>query len=97
MWASIIRTGVAKVVGALVGLALAVGVVVPVGMSEHLIAVVTVAVVGVVELAYYVVGRAIEQRWPLAGRLLLSAGLTGKTPEYRPADDLGTVPGYRRG
>src|SRR5690606_27158965 len=75
MWASIVRTGVAKVVGALVGLALAVGVVVPVDMSEHLIAVVTVAVVGVVELAYYVVGRAIEQRWPLAGRLLLSAGL----------------------
>lgn len=96
MLASIIRTGVAKVVGALVGLALAVGVVVPVDMSEHLIAVVTVAVVGVVELAYYVVGRAIEQRWPMAGRVLLSAGLTRQAPEYRPADDPDTVPGYRR-
>lgn len=96
MWASIVRTGVAKLVGWLVGLALAVGVVVPADASAELVAVVTAAVVALVELAYYVASRAVEQRWPMVGRVLLSAGLTRQVPEYRPAVDADTVPGYRR-
>lgn len=79
---SVIRTVVAKLVGAVLGLALAVGVVVPAEMSEGLTVVVAAAVAGLVEVAYYVIGRAIEQRFPPAGRALLSLGMVGRSPRY---------------
>ena len=80
---SIIRTIVAKLVGAVLGLALAVGVVVPDNMSKMLTLVLAAAVTGFVEVAYYVVGRWVEQRYPPAGRVLLSLGAVGRSPEYR--------------
>lgn len=79
---SVIRTVVAKLVGSIIGLALAVGVVVPAAMSESLTVVLAAAVAGLVEVAYYVIGRAIEQRYPSAGRALLSLGMVGRSPWY---------------
>ncbi|MFG2002287.1 hypothetical protein ACGFNU_24355 [Spirillospora sp. NPDC048911] len=79
---SIIRTVVSKVVGALLGLALAVGVVVPAHLTEMLTVVLAAAVVGLVEVAYYVLGRVIEQRFPTAGKVVLSLGMAKGTPVY---------------
>lgn len=79
---SVIRTVVAKLVGAVLGLALAVGVVVPANMSEGLTVGLAAAVAGLIEVAYYVLGRAIEQRYPSAGRALLSFGTVGRSPWY---------------
>ncbi len=79
---SIIRTGVAKFVGVLVGLALALGVVIPAHLSEAVTVVLVAAVNGLVELAYYVIGRWVEQRYPSAGRALLSLGMVGRSPYY---------------
>lgn len=79
---SIIRTLVAKLVGLLVGLAVALGVVVPTDMSQAATTALTLAVGGLVEMAYYVLGRAVEQRFPAAGRVLLSLGAVGRSPSY---------------
>jgi hypothetical protein len=79
---SVIRTVVSKILGALVGLALAVGVVVPADVSDKLSVALTLAVAGLIELAYYVIGRLIEQRFPAAGKAVLSLGMAKGSPVY---------------
>lgn len=72
---SIIRTGVPLIVGPLVTWAASKGVDID---GET----VTAAVAAVVGLAYYVLARLLERRWPALGVLLGSK----KTPTYTPVD-----------
>lgn len=73
---SIIRTLVPLIVGVVVGQAARVGLDLP---SEAVAAIVTPAATAV----YYVAARWVEQHAPQVGRALLSAGLVGRSPEYR--------------
>jgi hypothetical protein len=79
---SIIRTLVAKLLGGLLGLALAVGVVVPADVSDRLQVALTMLVAALIELGYYVTGRLVEQRFPTLGRTVLSLGMAKGTPVY---------------
>lgn len=72
---SVIRTVVPVVVGILLGWAARVGLDLPEGAVAE---VVTVVVTG----AYYWAARALERRWPVAGRWLLGAGLPVGQPRY---------------
>jgi hypothetical protein len=78
---SIVRTIVPKIVGVLLGLVPA-SVVVPDTLSTALTIAVGAAVLAVVEIVYYVVGRLLEMRWPGAGRVLLGLGLPVGKPQY---------------
>lgn len=75
---SILRDVTGKVVGMIVGLALAAGVTIPADLSAQM----TVAVGGTLTLtaqvAYYVAVRWAEQHWSAAGRLLGAA----REPSY---------------
>lgn len=76
MFPSLIRTVVPVLAGLALGLAARAGLDLPYGaVAEILTAVLTVA--------YYAVARLIESKWPGIGRILLSFGLTGRTPTYR--------------
>jgi hypothetical protein len=75
---SIVRDTTGKIVGALVGLALAAGVTIPADMSAQATAVVSGALAVACQIAYYVAVRAAEQRWPAVGRLLGAA----RAPAY---------------
>lgn len=77
MYDSVIRTVVPVIVGVLLGQAARIGLDLPAGAVTE---VVTVVVTG----AYYAVARLVEQRWPALGRVLLSAGLSRRTPMYVP-------------
>lgn len=75
MLASIIRTIVPVIVGVLLGWAAKVGLDLPEGPVTELVTV-------TITVAYYALGRWLEQRWPAVGRWLLAAGLTKKQPDY---------------
>lgn len=85
LYASIVRTLVPYIVGVLVAQAARVGMDLdPVAATS----VVTVVVAG----AYYSVARFLEKRWPVAGRVLLSLGLTTATnPQYKRGDAVRSV------
>lgn len=76
---SLARTAASKLVGGLLGLALALGIVLPAGMSDQLTLAVTGALILASQYGYYVVVRLLEQRWPLIGKLLL---WSSRTPTY---------------
>lgn len=75
MSASIIRTVVPLIVALLVGWAARIGL----HLDSNALAILVTAVIGFV---YYTAARLLEQRWPAAGRLLLSAGLVKAQPVY---------------
>lgn len=76
MYASVIRTVVPLVVALVLGQAAKVGL----DLDEGAVTSIVTAVIGA---AYYTVARVIEEQWPAAGRVLLSAGLTNAgTPQY---------------
>jgi hypothetical protein len=75
MFDSIVRTLVPVVVGVLLGQAARLGLDLPEGAVTEVVTV-------VITTAYYAASRVIEKRWPGAGRVLLSLGLTGKEPVY---------------
>ncbi|MFC5747140.1 hypothetical protein [Actinomadura rugatobispora] len=79
---SLIRTWVPVAVGAaLTWLATEAGIV----LDDDTSATATAAAVAVVTAAYYAAARAIEQKWPKVGRIMLALGLTGaRTPAYQP-------------
>lgn len=83
---SIVRTVTSKLVGGLIGLALALVVVVPDDLSRNLTLVVTAAVTVAAQVVYYVAARLLERRFPGVGGLLLGAA---KAPTY---DDGGLRP-----
>ena len=85
MSASIIRTIVPIIVGALLGWALKVGLDLPSGAVSQIVTVVVTA-------AYYAIARLLEQKWPEVGRWLLAAGLTARKPVY--VKELGTARMY---
>ncbi|MFC6936683.1 hypothetical protein ACFQHO_44750 [Actinomadura yumaensis] len=74
---SIIRDWTGKLVGAVVGLALAAGVTIPADLSAQATAAISGVMLVAVQLVYYVAVRAAEQRWPAAGRLLGAASAPG--------------------
>lgn len=75
MYPSIVRTLVPLVVGFVLAQAAKYGLNLPESM-------VTEAVTAGLALLYFVVARALEQYAPSFGRVLLSAGLTGRAPLY---------------
>lgn len=79
--ASIVRTVTSKVVGGILGLALAVGVVVPEDLSANLTLVVGACITLLVQVAYFVGVRLLERKYPGWGRLLGSA----RQPVYGPS------------
>ncbi|XVQ12117.1 hypothetical protein ACQP1W_05925 [Spirillospora sp. CA-255316] len=78
---SLIRTWVPVAVGAaLTWLATEAGIV----LDDNTSAMATTVAVAFVTAAYYAAARAIEQRWPKVGRIMLALGLTGaRTPAYQ--------------
>jgi predicted permease len=85
MLASIIRTIVPVIVGALLGWAAKVGLNLPAGATTEILTVVLTA-------AYYTVARLLEQQFPQLGRILLSFGLTSAgSPVYSRVVKGGTV------
>jgi hypothetical protein len=75
MYDSIVRTVVPLVVALLLGQAAKVGL----DLDEGAVAEIVTVVVGG---AYYALGRLIEKEVPWLGRVLLSAGLSKRAPEY---------------
>ncbi|WP_433329933.1 hypothetical protein [Spirillospora sp. CA-294931] len=75
MYDSIIRTTVPLIVAVLLGQAARVGLDLDPGA-------VTSIVTTVIGAVYYTAARALEQHMPTAGRVLLSAGLATRAPEY---------------
>lgn len=76
---SLARTAASKIVGGLIGVALALGIVVPATLSDELTLTVTAALMVGSQYAYYVAARWLEKRWPTIGRLML---WSGRTPTY---------------
>ena len=78
---SLIRTWVPVAVGAaLTWLATEAGIV----LDDETGAMATAVAITLVTAAYYAGARAIEQKWPKAGRILLALGLTGpRTVAYQ--------------
>ncbi|GAA2450782.1 hypothetical protein GCM10010191_80990 [Actinomadura vinacea] len=78
---SLIRTWVPVAVGAaLTWLATKAGIV----LDDDTSAMATTVAVGFVTATYYAAARAIEQKWPKVGRIMLALGLTGaRTPAYQ--------------
>lgn len=70
---SILRDLTGKLVGAIVGLALAAGVTLPADASAQLTLVISGALALACQLIYYIAVRVAEQRWPRAGKLLGAA------------------------
>lgn len=71
---SLIRTWVPVAVGAAITwLATEAGIV----LDDNTSAIATTAAVAFVTAVYYAAGRAIEQKWPRVGRIMLALGLTG--------------------
>jgi hypothetical protein len=76
---SLIRTWVPVAVGAvLTWLATKVGIVLD---EQSSVMAVTVSA-ALVTAAYYAVSRAVEQRWPAVGRVLVSLGIARQAPVY---------------
>lgn len=73
---SLIRTTVTLIVGVLLGQALKVGLNLDEGAVTSIVTVVVTTV-------YYAAARWLEQQWPLAGRILLGAGVVDTQPVYR--------------
>ncbi|MQY07744.1 hypothetical protein [Actinomadura macrotermitis] len=73
---SLIRTFVPLIAGALLAQAAKYGLDLPEGTVTELVTVLSTAV-------YYALARLLERRLPKAGRLLLSLGLTRRSPVYR--------------
>lgn len=71
---SIVRTFASKIVGALIGVALALGVAVPAELSEQVTVALTGALAVTVQLVYYVIARLLEQRVPAIGQVMLWSG-----------------------
>lgn len=76
---SIVRTVASKMVGAGLGVALALGVAVPAHLSEQMTVALTGALALGVQLVYYVVARWLEQRVPGIGKMML---WSGRVPQY---------------
>lgn len=76
---SIVRTFASKVVGGLLGVALALGVAVPAELSEQMTVALTGFLALVVQVVYYVVARVLEQRAPAIGKVML---WSGRVPLY---------------
>lgn len=74
---SILRTVVPVIVGVLLGYAAKIGLDLPEGAVTEIVTAVAIA-------GYYALARLVEQVWPALGRVLLSAGLSGRTPTYKP-------------
>ncbi len=75
MFASLLRTIVPVIVGALLGQAAKLGFNLPEGAVTE---VVTVVITGV----YFLIVRVLEQEWPIVGRWLLALGLPVGQPTY---------------
>lgn len=78
---SVIRSLADKIVGFLIALALTVNVVLPTDLSGPATTAVSLGLLALVQLVYYIAARLIEQRWPGLGKVLL---LSGKQPAYGP-------------
>ena len=72
---SIVRTFVPVLVGMLLGVAAKVGLGLPSGAVADIVTV-------VITTGYYALARIIEKQWPAAGQILLSAGLSKRSPVY---------------
>jgi hypothetical protein len=68
---SVARTVASKLVGGLIGAGAALGVVVPVDLSEQATVAISGAMFFIVQVVYYVVARWAERRYPWLGQLLL--------------------------
>lgn len=75
MSASIIRTIVTMLVGALLGWAVKANIPLPEAATTEVVQVVVTAI-------YYMAFRWLEEQWPSVGRIFLAAGLTDKKPSY---------------
>ncbi|WP_242882566.1 hypothetical protein [Actinomadura litoris] len=75
---SFIRTLIPLIVGVLLGQAARIGLDLPSGAT-------TEVVTATITFGYFAVVRSIETQWPMVGRWLLAAGLTGQSPVYVPA------------
>lgn len=77
---SLIRTAASSLVGGVLGLAASVGIAVPADLGEQATVALSAALFVAVQLAYYIVARWVERRWPALGRLLL---WSGRQPVYQ--------------
>jgi len=76
MFASFIRTITAVIVGVLLGQAAKWGFNLPEGAVTEIV---TIVITGL----YYLIVRALERHWPIAGRWLLALGLPVGQPTYK--------------
>ncbi|POM24079.1 hypothetical protein BTM25_27060 [Actinomadura rubteroloni] len=72
---SVVRTVVPFLAGVLISLAARAGLDLPAGPVGEVLT-------GVFGAVYYVVARALERRWAVAGRVLLGAGVVRRVPRY---------------
>jgi hypothetical protein len=72
---SVVRTFVPIMVGMVLGVAAKVGLGLPSGAVADIVTV-------VITTGYYALARIIEKQWPAAGQILLSAGLSKRSPVY---------------
>lgn len=87
---SIVRTSASKIAGAIIGVLVSAGVVLPADLSADATAYLVAVIVVGAQLVYYPAARALERKWPGMGRLLLAP----KQPHYAGQNTISIDPPY---